>query len=90
MRCKREVLPASKTPGIRPSSLPFSRPGEGFKPASILIAMPRPEAFADAMGDLQEFRRFADVECAVARQIAVDHIGDTPGRGDMTTIRVER
>src|ERR1700747_941614 len=47
--------------------------------ASIDIGMALPEAMAHAIGDFEEFRRFANVERAPARETAIDHVMDAAG-----------
>jgi len=49
--------------------------------ASDRITMPRAKPLADAMGDVEEFWRLADVERTMFRQRAFDHIGDAAGAG---------
>ncbi|UDF28423.1 UNVERIFIED_ORG: hypothetical protein LHK14_12975 [Roseateles sp. XES5] len=56
----------------------------------LLVAVAGAQAFADAMRDLQEFRRLADVERAFLRQGDSMMSVTRPGRGLMTTIFVER
>ncbi len=56
----------------------------------LLVAVAGAQALADAVGDFEEFRRLADVERAFLRERTVDDIGDTAGRGLITTILVER
>src|SRR3982750_4326410 len=45
---------------------------------SILIGMPRAQGLADAVRDGEEFRRLANVELALARQVAIDHFENAP------------
>ena len=44
--------------------------------ASVFIAVPRLQALAHPVGDFQEFRRLADIERSVCRQVCFDHIDD--------------
>ncbi len=47
--------------------------------ASVDIRMSGPQALADAVGDLQEFGRFADFELAHAAETGrIDHVDDAP------------
>ncbi|BCX19699.1 MAG: hypothetical protein KatS3mg117_3381 [Geminicoccaceae bacterium] len=54
--------------------------GPSLAPLSI-VGVAGAEAFADAMGDLEEFRAVADVERPVGGQGAVDHLEDAAGPG---------
>ena len=57
---------------------------------SILIAVPCPQAVADAGGDSQKLRQFADIERAFLGQRNSITSVTRPGLGDMTTMRVDR
>ena len=52
--------------------------------------MPRPKPLADAVGDFDELGRVADVERAIGGSgLSITSV-IRPGRGLITTIRVER
>src|SRR4051812_46709669 len=55
------------------------RRGAGRAIALFVIGMPRAQAGANAMCDLEEFRRLADLQGTLARKIAVDDIDDAAG-----------
>src|SRR5437016_1923124 len=46
---------------------------------SLVIGMPGAQTGANPMGDLDEFRRIANLQRAVFREIAGDHVDDAAG-----------
>src|ERR1700737_4775556 len=61
------------------------RPGTanaGTLSALFVIRMPRAKAHTNTLGDTDEFRRLAELQCTLAREIALDNVDDAarPGR----------
>src|SRR6202048_5626020 len=65
------------------------RPGTanaGTLSALFVIRMPGAKAHANTLGDTDEFRRVAELQCTLAREIALDKVDDAARRGGHTHV----
>ena len=77
---RKGFVDATSIVGAR--DIPERHTGAAFaRMPSIIVRMPRTKPLAHAVGDLQEFRRLADVEGAVRAEVAIDHVDDPAGAG---------